>query len=85
MRWLRGAVNNDVRSDRCNQRENAGTIANVKLVMVEPVERRDETALIPSRVTLRPEENGALIIIDAVYQKSLVREERTYFRSDKAR
>src|SRR5687767_10615447 len=50
--------------------------------MCEPRDRRFKTTLIPTSVTWRPEENGALVVIDPVDDKPLLCKKCADLRSD---
>ena len=65
--------------------EHALAIADIEFVVMEIFDQLGEALLIPARVALRTEENGALVIVDAVDFPSKVGKMETDFRADEAR
>jgi hypothetical protein len=52
---------------------------------MEVFDQLGQALLIPTRVALRTEENGALVVVDAVDFPAKVGEMKTNFRADEAR
>ena len=65
--------------------EHSLTVADVELVVPERRKLSLEPLLVPARVALRPEEDGALVVVDAVDLIALVREVPAHFAADQAR
>jgi hypothetical protein len=66
MRGLGGGVDDDGGLDRLDEGEDAGAVADVELVVDEALEFLGQTLLVPAGVALRAEEDGALVVVDAV-------------------
>ena len=66
------------------QFENPFAITNVEFVMVKTFEVAFETFLVPPSVTLRAEEGGALVVVDAVNLPAKLGEVNTDFGADEA-
>ena len=64
--------------------KHALTVADVELVVVEIFDQLGEALLVPTRVALRTEENGALVVVEAVDFPAEVGEMETDFRADEA-
>jgi len=63
---LRGGVHDGGGFHLLEQREHAGTVADVELVVDESRQLAHEAVLVPPGVALRAEEDGALVVIHAV-------------------
>src|ERR1051326_7639915 len=85
MRWLRRGVNDRRRLEFLDQPENACPIANIQLVMNESGKAARETVLVPASVSLRPEENLTLVIVNTVDLESASVEKSAHLRPDQAR
>jgi hypothetical protein len=66
MAWLGSRVNDGVGLDLGNQVYDSLTVSDVQFVVDESLEIFLEALLIPAGVSLRAEENGALVVINAV-------------------
>jgi Ni,Fe-hydrogenase maturation factor len=64
--------------------EDALSIADVEFVVVEVFDQLGQAFLIPTCVALRTEENGALVIVDAMDFPSEIGEVETNLRADEA-
>ena len=85
MARLRRRVDDDGWPDFADEGQDSGSIADVELVMNEPSQLAGEPLLIPPRITLWPEENGPLVVIDAMNAvPELAREIRANFRANEA-
>ena len=85
MRRLGGGVDNYARLDRLDERQHASAVANIELMVDETLEVLDEPVLIPAGVTLRTEEDRALVVIDAMNRVALSGEINANFRANKTR
>ena len=63
---LRGGVDDDGGRDGFDEGEDAGAVADVELVVDEARELGGETGLVPAGVAGGAEEDGALVVVDAV-------------------
>jgi hypothetical protein len=63
---LGGGVDDGVGLDLSNQVEDTLSVADIEFVVNEALEIFLEALLVPSGVTLRAEENGALVVINSV-------------------
>ena len=63
---LRGGVDDDGGADGFDEGEDAGAIADVEFVVDEAGELGGEAGLVPAGVARRAEEDGALVVVDAV-------------------
>jgi len=59
-------VNDDRGFDRFDESLDALAVADVEFVVDEAGELGGEAALVPARITRRTEEDGALVVVDAV-------------------
>ena len=66
MAGLRGGVHDDGGPELPDQRQHAGAVTDVEFVMDESLEGFLQPALIPARVARRAEEDGPLVVVDAV-------------------
>ena len=81
---LCGGVDNGVGFEIRDEIKHALAIANVEFVVAEVFDQLGETLLVPARVPLRTEENGALVVVDPVDFPSEIGEVETNFRADEA-
>jgi hypothetical protein len=63
---LGGRVHDDAGSDLAHERENAGPIPDIELVVHEAFQLAGESLLVPAGVALGPKEDGPLVIVDSV-------------------
>lgn len=83
---LGGGVDDGIGLDLGDEVEDALTVADVELVMDEALQVFLEALLVPSGISLRAEEDGALVIINSVnLVTELAREVVAYLRADQAR
>ena len=66
VRGLRGSVDDDGRLHLADKGEDAGAVADVDLVVNEAGHLSSEARLVPARVALRAEEDGALVVVHPV-------------------
>ena len=67
-RMLKGGVIMDVvDAEQAKIAEDAGAVADIEFVVDEAGELGGEAALVPAGVTGRAEEDGALVVVDAVH------------------
>jgi hypothetical protein len=79
---LAGRVDQSVRPYRLKQGENAGSVADIQLVMFEVRKVRLESMLIPTRVALGAKEDGALVVVQSMDGPPLIGKEGTHFGAD---
>ena len=84
VRRLRRRVNDGRRTELVHQVQAPLPIANVQLVVMEPRQRLLQPLLIPAGIALRTEEDGALVVVDAMNLVSQVMEISTDLRPDQA-
>jgi len=77
-------VDNGVGPECVDERQDAGAVAHVQLVVREAGQRRLEAALVPPRVAGRAKKNRPLVVVDAVNGVSVRREICADFRADQA-
>ena len=68
-----------------DQREDAGAVADVELVMDETGDGPGQPLLVPAGVALRAEEDGALVVVDAVDLQARLMEIQRDLRADQPR
>ena len=66
MARLSGCVDDGIRADFCDEIDHSLPIPNINFMMNEAGKLGRKTLLVPPRVTLRTEEDGTLVVIDAV-------------------
>jgi hypothetical protein len=76
VRWLCGAVNDQVRLELLHEIQNGNAIANIDRMMLEPSRDAAETFQIPRRVAVWTEELTTHVVIDAGDSPSQVVEVR---------
>ncbi len=84
MAGLGGGVNDGVGLEIGDKIENTLAIADVEFVVVEIFDQFGQTFLVPAGVALRPEENGALVVVEAVDFPTEAGEVQTNLRADEA-
>ena len=82
---LGGGVDDDGRLDLLDEGEDAGAIADIELVVDEALQFLGEAVLVPTRVTLRTEKHGALVVVHAMDGVALSGEIDADLRADEAR
>ncbi len=85
VRGLGRGVDDDRRLDGLDQRQDAGAVADVELVVDEARQLLREALLVPAGVTLRPEEDRPLVVVHAVDGVAQGGEINADFRADEAR
>ena len=85
VRGLRGRVDDRRRPQRLDQGQDAGPVADVELVVHEAGHVALEAGLVPARVARGSEEDGALVVVDAVHLVALGREVGAHLAPDQAR
>ena len=81
---LRGGVDDGVGLELGDEIEDALAVADVEFVVVEVFDQLGQALLVPAGVTLRSEENGALVVVEAVDFPTEVGEVETNLRADEA-
>ena len=66
VRRLGGCVNYGGGLDRLNQCEHPGAVANIEFVVNEAGDGGGKTALVPAGISLRAEEYGTLVVVQAM-------------------
>ena len=85
VRGLRGGVDDGVGSQLTKEGEDALAVADVEFVVVKGgAERFSETMLVVAGVTLRPEKDSALVVVDAMDLPAKRREMDADFRANEA-
>jgi hypothetical protein len=82
---LSGGVNDGVGLQFGEQLDGAGPVADVEFVMLKRAERRFKPPLVPAGVARLPEEDGPLVVVDAVNSPAKGVEKRADFRADEPR
>jgi len=82
VRRLGGGVHNHVRLHLCQKSQDAGAVTDVDFVVDKPGQVRHQAFLVPAGITLRPEENLALIVVDPMNGKPVLCEIDADFGAD---
>lgn len=77
-------MNDDIRFDIGDKLQDCIAIPNVDVEMVVARDRATKALESPTGISLRPEEDRPLVVIDAEYLEAFARQMSAYFRSDKA-
>ena len=66
MTWLCGRMNYGIRLYALEQFKHRRTISDIQFVVLKSRDRISQSLLIPASVALWPEEDGSLIVVDAM-------------------
>jgi hypothetical protein len=75
---------NGVRFQFLDKRMNSPPVPYIQFMMPKVGQPLHQALLAPASISMGPEEDSPLIIVDAMDQKSLVMEKTHYLRTDKA-